>query len=222
MRKRRIMTAATKKAIFLVVVVLVGLASSQAAILTSTEAFAAASKSNNNRDCKDIQFRTFEQDSSVNVFSDKAITIGTPKDEYSVKIDYFQDSGTELVYYKNVAAKDQPGYVLLPGGKTITITLQTNEPISGDYYGYRIHVTLYNHKVSDCQILTGQVKDKDKMVLQIVSIEQSDESPGFAKLTGQVPAASDVDKHFTKLGVDFPFSPEAQEYYLISNGVQVR
>src|SRR5919199_1252710 len=164
------MTAATKKAIFLVVVVLVGLASSQAAILTSKEAF-AVSKSNNNKDCKDIQFRTFEQDSFVNGFSDKAITIGTPKDEYSVKIDYFQDSGTELVYYKNVAAKDPPGDVLPPGGKTIIITLQTNEPISGDYYGYRTHVTLYNDKVSDCQILHfGQVKDEDKMALKVVSI----------------------------------------------------
>jgi hypothetical protein len=56
--------------------------------------------------------------------------------------------------------------------------------------------------------------------LEIVSIEQTDESP-IVKVTVRVPDASDVDKHLTKLNVQFPYSPEAQEYYLISHRVQV-
>ena len=139
-----------------------------------------------------------------------------------MKIDYFKDSGDEVVIFKNVGAHDPPGHVLLPGGETITITLQTNEPISGNYYGYRTSVTLYNHKVSDCDIFRfGHVKDTDKMNFKILSIEQTDESP-IVKLTVQVPDASEIiDKHFTKLLVTFPFSSEAQEYYLISHRVQV-
>jgi hypothetical protein len=136
-----------------------------------------------------------------------------------VDIDYFKDSGDVVVYYKNVAADDPPGDVLLPGGETITITLQTNEEITN---GYRTSVTLYNDKVSDCETFIGsRVADKDKMALEIVSIEQTDERPKIAKLTVRVPDASGVDKHFTKLNVQFPFSPEAQEYYLISDRVQV-
>jgi hypothetical protein len=185
------------------------------AILTTTEAFAAPIS---NKDCKDIQFRTFESSSFYSTKAGNTITIGTSQDEYSVKIDYFKDSGDEVLYFKNVAAKDPKGRVLLPGGETITITLQTNEPISN---GYRTSVTLYNDKVSDCETFNGgNVKDTDKMALEIVSIEQTDESP-IVKLTVRVPDASDVDKHFTKLHVQFPFSPEAQEYYLISDRVQV-
>jgi hypothetical protein len=186
------------------------------AILTTTEAF-AASKSNN-KDCKDIQFRTFESSSFYSTKAGNTITIGTSQDEYSVKIDYFKDSGDEVVYFKNVAAKDPPGNVLLPGGETITITLQTNEEITG---GYRTHVTLYNNKASYCDIFLGNVKDKDKLNFEILSIEQTDERPRIAKLTVHVPDASDVDKHFTKLLVQFPFSHEAQEYYLISHRVRV-
>jgi hypothetical protein len=193
------------------------LMTSSPAILTTTEAFAA---SKSNKDCKDIQFRTFESDSFVSTQAGNTITIGTSQDEYSVDIDYFKVQDTDRnLYFKNVAAKDPPGHVLLPGGETITITLQTNEEITG---GYRTHVTLYNDKVSDCDILLGHVKDEDKMAFEIVSIEQTDESPRIAKLTVQVPDASEIDKHFTKLLVDFPFSPEAQEYYLISHRVQVR
>jgi hypothetical protein len=184
------------------------------AILTTTEAFAA---SESNEYCKDIQFQTLKSP-----YIDNVITIGTSQDEYSVDIDYFKDSGDEVVYFKNVAADDPPGDVLLPGGETITITLQTNEPISGAYHGYRTHVTLYNDKVSDCEtFIPGNVEDKDKIPFEIVSIEQTDEHPRIAKLTVRVPEASDVDKHFTKLNVQFPFSPEAQEYYLISDRVQV-
>jgi hypothetical protein len=192
--------------------------SSSPAFLTTTEDAFAAPKSNN-KDCKDIQFRTFESSSFYSTKAGNTITIGTSQDEYSVKIDYFKDSGDEVVYFKNVAAKDPPGHVLLPGGETITITLQTNKEITG---GYRTHVTLYNDKVCDCQILlSGRVKDTDKMDLKIVSIEQSNNSP-IVKLTLQVPDASDVvGKNFTKLGVQFPYSPEGQEYYLISNGVHV-
>ncbi len=189
------------------------LMASSPAILT-TEAFAAPI---NNKDCKDMQFQPLRPIGTTS--KDSVITIGTSQDEYSVKIDYFRISNTiGYTNLKNIEANDPPGKVLLPGGETITITLQTNEDISG---GYRTSVTLYNHKVSDCQILLGHVQDKDKMALKIVSIEQTDERPRSAKLTVQVPDASDVGKHFTKLGVQFPFSPEAQEYYLISHRVQV-
>jgi hypothetical protein len=183
------------------------------AILT-TEAFAAPIS---NKDCKDIQFRALES-SSYSTKAGNTITIGTSQDEYSVKMDYFKDSGDEVLYFKNVAAKDPRGRVLLPGGETITITLQTNEIISN---GYRTSVTLYNDKVCDYETFRGiNVKDTDKMALKIVSIEQTDESP-IVKVIVRVPDASDVDKHFTKLQVQFPYSPEAQEYYLISHRVQV-
>ena len=184
------------------------------AILTTTEAFAAPIS---NKDCEDIQFRALES-SSYSTKAGNTITVGTSQDEYSVKIDYFKDSGDEVLYFKNIAAKDPRGRVLLPGGETITITLQTNEPISN---GYRTSVTLYNDKVCDYETFRGiNVKDTDKMALEIVSIEQTDESPIF-KVTVRVPDASDVDKHLTKLNVQFPYSPEAQEYYLISHRVQV-
>ena len=207
--------AAAAAATAITVALILILMASSLAILTTTEAFAAPIS---NKDCKDIQFRALES-SSYSTKAGNTITIGTSQDEYSVKIDYFRDSGNEVLYFKNVAAKDPPGHVLLPGGETITITLQTNEPISN---GYRTSVTLYNDKVFDCDILRfGHVKDKDKMDFEILSIEQTDEFPRIAKLTVLVPDASEIDKHFTKLGVDFPFSPEAQEYYLISHRVQV-
>ena len=113
-----------------------------------------------NKDCKDIQFGTFEQ-GFASKHSGKTVTIGTSQDEYSVKIDYFkvEDDIIGYMYYKNVGAKDPKGRVLLPGGETITITLQTQEGLN------RVggHVFLYKHKVSDCQILLGHVQDKDKM-----------------------------------------------------------
>jgi len=183
------------------------------AILT-TDTFASPIS---NKDCKDIQFRALES-SSYSTKAGNTITIGTSQDEYSVGIDYFKDSGDEVLYFKNVAAKDPRDRVLLPGGETITITLQTNEPISN---GYRTSVTLYNDKVCDYETFSGiNVKDTDKMALEIVSIEQTDESP-IVKITVRVPDASNVDNYLTKLNVQFPYSPEAQEYYLISQGVQV-
>jgi hypothetical protein len=179
-----------------------------------TDAFAAPIS---NEDCKDIQFRALES-SPYSTKAGNTITIGTSQEEYSVKMDYFKDSGDEVLYFKNVAAEDPGGRVLLPGGETITITLQTNEPISN---GYRTSVTLYNDKVCDYETFSGiNVKDTDKMALKIVSIEQTDESP-IVKVTVRVPDASDVDKHLTKLNVQFPFSPEAQEYYILSHSVQV-
>jgi hypothetical protein len=179
-----------------------------------TDAFAAPIS---NEDCKDIQFRALES-SPYSTKAGNTITIGTSQEEYSVKMDYFKDSGDEVLYFKNVAAEDPGGRVLLPGGETITITLQTNEPISN---GYRTSVTLYNDKVCDYETFRGiYVKDTDKMALETVSIEQTDESP-IVKVTVRVPDASDVDKHLTKLNVQFPYSPEAQEYYLISHRVQV-
>jgi hypothetical protein len=179
-----------------------------------TNAFAAPIS---NEDCKDIQFRALES-SPYSTKAGNTITIGTSQEDYSVKMDYFKDSGDEVLYFKNVAAQEPGGQVLLPGGETITITLQTNEPISN---GYRTSVTLYNDKVCDYETFSEiNVKDTDKMALKIVSIEQTDESP-IVKVTVRVPDASDVDKHLTKLNVQFPFSPEAQEYYMISHRVQV-
>jgi hypothetical protein len=179
-----------------------------------TDAFAAPIS---NEDCKDIQFRALES-SPYSTKAGNTITIGSSQEEYSVKMDYFKDSGDEVLYFKNVAAEDPAGQVLLPGGETITITLQTNEPIGN---GYRTSVTLYSDNVCDYETFSGtNVKDTDKMALKIVSIEQTDESP-TVKVIVQVPDASDVDKHLTKLNVQFPFSPEAQEYYMISHGVQV-
>jgi len=83
--------------------------------------------------------------------------------------------------------------------------------------------TLYNHKVIDCETFLGQyyVEDRAKMAFEIVSIEEGDELPGTTKLTVQVPDANDVDKHFTKLNVQFPYEPEVQGYYIISHRVQV-
>ena len=183
------------------------------AILTTTEAFAAPIS---NKDCKDIQFRPYESSSFYSKQADHTLTIGTSQDEYSVDIDYVIISNTDdSSYLKNVAAKDPRGRVLLPEGETITTTLLTQE--GGG------NVFLYNDKVSDCQILLGQVQDKDKMLLKTVSIELSDDFPSIAKQTVQVPDASDVvGKHFTKLGIQLKYNPEVHEYFIISHRVQVR
>ena len=68
---------------------------SSPAILATTEAFAAPIS---NKDCKDIQFRALES-SSYSTKAGNTITIGTSQDEYSVKIDYFKDSGDEVLYF---------------------------------------------------------------------------------------------------------------------------
>jgi hypothetical protein len=109
--------------------------------------------------------------------------------------------------------------VVLPAGEIITITLPTDGPLADA--GTR--VTLYNHKVTDCETFLGHiyVEDRDKMAFEIVSIEEGDELPGTTKLTVRVPDASEVDKHFTKLNVQFPYEPEAQGYYIISHRVQI-
>jgi hypothetical protein len=188
---------------------------SSPAILT-TEAFAAPKS---NKDCKDIQFRTFESASYYSRIADDTITIETSQGKYSVKIDNALDSGDELVWFKNVGAKDPRGRVVLPAGEIITITLPTDGPL----FDAGSRVTLYNHKVTDCETLLGHiyVEDRDKMAFEIVSMEEGDELPGTTKLTVRVPDASEVDKHFTKLNVQFPYEPEAQGYYIISHRVQV-
>jgi hypothetical protein len=185
------------------------------AILT-TDAFAASGGSEY---CNDIQFRTFESASYYSRIADDTITIETSQGKYSVKIDNALDSGDELVWFKNVGAKDPRGRVVLPAGEIITITLPTDGPLADA--GTR--VTLYNHKVTDCETFLGHiyVEDRDKMAFEIVSIEEGDELPGTTKLTVRVPDASDVDEHFTKLNVQFPYEPEAQGYYIISHRVQV-
>jgi hypothetical protein len=185
------------------------------AILT-TDAFAASGGSEY---CNDIQFRTFESASYYSRIADDTITIETSQGKYSVKIDNALDSGDELVWFKNVGAKDPRGRVVLPAGEIITITLPTDGPLADA--GTR--VTLYNHKVTDCETFLGQyyVEDRDKMAFEIVSIEEGDELPGTTKLTVRVPDASEVDTHFTKLNVQFPYEPEAQGYYIISHRVQI-
>ncbi len=198
-----------------IILALILMVVSSPAILATTKAFAAPISK---KDCRDIQFRTFE-DSFASKYSGRTVTIGTSQDEYSVIIDYFkvEDDFLGYVLYKNVGAKDPKGRVLLPGGETITITLQTQEGLST----VGGHVFLYKHKVSDCQILLGQVPASDKIDLKIVSAEGPNESE-IAKITVQVPDASDVvGKHFTKLGVLFELNPEVREYHLISNRVQV-
>jgi hypothetical protein len=182
-------------------------------LTTTTKAFAAPIS---NKDCKDIQFRPFESSSFYSPQADHTITIGTSQHEYSVKPDYVkvEDDILGYVIYKNVDAKDPKGRVLLPAGGTINITLVTQE--GGG------NVFLYNDKVSDCQILLGQVQDKDKIGLKTVSIELSDDFPSIAKQTVQVPDASDVvGKHFTKLGIQLKYNPEVHEYHIISHRVQV-
>ena len=181
---------------------------------TTTKAFAAPLS---DKDCKDIQFHPLESSSFYSAKADHTLTIGTSQHEYSVDIDLVNvdDDIFGHVYYKNVDAEDPRGLVLLPAGGTINITLVTQE--GGG------NVFLYNDKVSDCQILLGQVQDKDKMALKTVSIELSDDFPSIAKQTVQVPDASDVvGKHFTKLGIQLKYNPEVHENWLISHRVQVR
>jgi hypothetical protein len=163
----------------------------------------------NDKNCLDIQFNTLE--------SDKTITIGTSHDEYSVEIDYYVDTGgfAQNPYYKNVAADEPTGDVLLPGGETITITLRTVETITS----FGTHVTLYDNKVSDCKILLGLAKEKDKIDFEFVDVQQIDEFT--VQLTVRVPDATDIDKDFTNLGVQFPSTPESNDYYLMSNRVVV-
>jgi hypothetical protein len=215
-------SAAATTAITVALILILIMASSPAAILTTTtEAFAAASKSNtnSNNDCNPLKFSGAVESTHAG----KTVTIATSQNEYSVKLDYFVVANYDVdTYYKNVGANDPRGPVLLPGGKTITITLRTGETLS--YAGN--YVTLYNHKVSDCQILLdryvyGRIQDKDKIALKILSIEQNYKSQ-IAKLTVQVPDATDVVKQFTKLGARIPYSPEAQEYYIISHTVHIR
>jgi hypothetical protein len=172
-----------------------------------TGAFAAPIKNN---DCKDIQFQPIELD--------KAITIETSQDEYTVELDYYVDTGgfDPDPYHRNVAADDPAGDVLLPGGETIVITLQSVEDSSSRFFGT---YALYDYKVSDCEILLGLTKDKNKIDLEFVNVQQIDDFT--FQLTFRVPDASNIDKHFTKLGIQFSSTPESNEYYLISNRVLV-
>jgi hypothetical protein len=134
-----------------------------------------------------------------------------------VEIDYYVDTGgfAQNPYYKNVAADEPTGDVLLPGGETITITLRTVETITS----FGTHVTLYDNKVSDCKILLGLAKEKDKIDFEFVDVQQIDEFT--VQLTVRVPDATDIDKDFTKLGVQFPSTPESNDYYLMFNRVVV-
>jgi len=198
-----------------ITVALILMMASSPAILTTTE---ATTISGGNAYCNDIQFRTFESATYYSKLTDDTITIETSQDKYSVDIDYFKDSGDVVVYYKNVAADDPPANVVLPAGEIITITL----PHDGALFDSPTSVTLYNDEVTDCETFRGEYVDAtDKMALEIISIEEGDELPGTAKLTVRVPDASEVVKDFTKLNVQFPYGAEVQEYYLISDSVQV-
>jgi hypothetical protein len=168
----------------------------------------AASKTD--KDCKAIQFHTFESNTSI--------TVRTLQDEYSIKMDYFQDTGGFIPdpYFKNIAANDDlASDVSLLGGETITVTFRTVEEISN----FGTYVTLYDNKVSDCEILLVDVKEKDRVDFEIVDIQQIDEFT--VQLSVLVPDASIVDKDFTKLVVEFPSTPESTEYYIVSHSVQV-
>jgi hypothetical protein len=175
--------------------------------MLTTGVLAASPK---DKDCKDIQFHTYE--------STRAITIQTSQNQYSVEVDYNKDTGgfEPNPYFKNIAADDPAGNVVLPGGETITITLQSVDDINS--FGTR--VTLYNNKISDCQILLGHTKTKDKVDFEFISAQPIDEL-GTVQLTVRVPDASDIGKDFTKLAVQFPSNPEQIEYYLISDRVQI-
>jgi hypothetical protein len=198
-------------AVTAITVALILMASSPA-ILT-TEAFAAPK---DNKYCKDVQFRTLQSSSS---YIDNVITIGTSQDEYSVDIDYYVDTGgfEQDPYFKNVAADEPTGDVLLPGGETITITLRSTEDSSVGFFG--TYALYDNRKVSDCEILLGLANDKDKVDFEFVDVQQIDDFT--FQLTFRVPDASEIDKHFTKLGIDFASTPESSEYYLISDRVLV-
>jgi hypothetical protein len=211
----------TLTAITAVALILILMASPVILSKTATEAFAAPLNLKSKKDCEHIQFQRLTTHGTTT--TDSAITISTSKHKYSVQVDYSYDSGTfDVVYYKNVGAKDPRGPVVFPAGKTITITFETTETIS------KVNkiVTLYDHNVSDCDILLfGHVKDSDKLDLKILNVEQTPGSPSWllnTKLTVQVPDASDVPKHFTKLGIQVETSPESRDFYLISNGVHVR
>src|SRR3712207_3412451 len=79
---------------------------------------AASAQTLKEKACGDTQFQTFE--------SDGAITIDTSQNQYSVEIDYYVDTGgfEPNPYFKNIGA-EEPSDVLLLGGETITITVQS-------------------------------------------------------------------------------------------------
>jgi hypothetical protein len=198
-------------AITAVALILILMASPVILTTTTTEAFAASKDDNN---CTPLQFQGAVRSQDAG----KTVTLATSQKEYSLKLDYILVTNDDVdTYYKNVGADDPRGRILLPAGNTITITLRTQEGVGPGV------VTLYNHKVSDCQILldrAGHVQDQDKIILKIISREQDFES-GITKVTVQVPDASEVGNKFTKLGVYVKYNPEQFEYYIISHRVQV-
>jgi hypothetical protein len=204
------MPGITERMTILTLAITIALVFMTPAILT-TGAFAAPKI---DKGCKDIQFQTLGSS-----YIDNVITIGTSQDEYSVGIDYYVDTGgfEQDPYFKNVAADEPTGDVLLPGGETITITLRSVEDSSVAFFG--TYALYDNRKVSDCEILLGLTNDKDKVDLEIVGVQQIDDFT--FQLTFRVPDASEIDKHFTKLGIDFASTPESFEYYLISDRVLV-
>jgi hypothetical protein len=76
--------------------------------------------------CGDTQFPPIE--------SNKAIAIETAQDQYSVELDYYTDAGgfDPNPYKKNIAAEEPSGEVLLPGGETITMTVQSGDDLSSN------------------------------------------------------------------------------------------
>ena len=159
--------------------------------------------------CGDTQFEPIE--------SNKAITIETPQDHYSVELDYYQDTGGFETYphKKNIAAEEPSGGVLLPGGETITITVQSSDDLSSN----PPDVSLYSNKVTDCEILFGSAKEKDKITLEVVDVQIVEGS--IWEITVVVPDASEVGKQFTKLAVASSSSSESNDLYIISGGVQI-
>jgi hypothetical protein len=159
--------------------------------------------------CGDTQFEAIE--------SNKAITIETSQDQYSVELDYYFDAGgfDPIPHKKNIAAEEPSGEVLLPGGETITMTVQSSDDLSNAIP----NVSLYSNKVSDCEILFGSAKAKDKITLEVVDVQLLEGS--IWEITVLVPDASDVGKQFTKLAVGYSSSSESNDLYIISGGVQI-
>lgn len=159
--------------------------------------------------CGDNQFPPIE--------SDKAITIETSENQYSVGLDYYIDAGgfDPNPNKKNVGAEEPSGAVLLPGGETISITVESSDDLSS-----RIpEVTLYSSKVSECEILLGPVKAKDTLTLEVVDVQQVGDN--IWQLTVLVPAASEIGKQFTQLAVRYSTSSESSDLYILSGGVQI-
>ena len=97
----------------------------------------------------------------------------------------------------------------------MTITVQSSDDLSS-----RIpEVTLYSSKVSECEILLAPVKEKDKITLEVVDVQQVEDN--IWQLTVLVPDVSEIGKQFTQFAVRYCTSPESSDLYILSGGVHI-